>query len=121
MQQVGKWMGTLTTILSIAFASAALAQDTSPPPSSAAEDATSAGEAALGEVPEREDDAGTARDAPERDLQGTGADAAADADGGEARDDEVTGRQEEGRGDTASEPGLDEPRQPIRPGQMEQD
>lgn len=68
------------------------------------------GEEAIDTIDEREDDQGVARDTPEQDMHGTGVDSSTPAD--------VDSPYADLEPESSA---LDEPSQPIRPGQMEQE
>ncbi|MCE8035545.1 MAG: hypothetical protein LPK20_00965 [Halomonas sp.] len=109
-----KGMGMLMAALSLGLATSAFGQDAFPEPSTSVQPGSMAEEAEIGTIEVREDDLGVARDDPEYDMQGTSA------------LDEPDSRQERDAGSPYADlepddPGLDEPRQPIRPGQMEQE
>ncbi|MCE8022500.1 hypothetical protein HOP51_20655 [Halomonas sp. MCCC 1A11036] len=115
-----KGMGMLMAALSLGLATTAFGQDAFPEPSTSAQPGSIAEEAQIGTIEAREDDLGVARDDSEQDMHGTGADD--EAVSGSA----ATSGQERDEGSPYADlepddPGLDEPRQPIRPGQMEQE
>ncbi|MGQ4878041.1 hypothetical protein ACOJCM_05655 [Billgrantia sp. LNSP4103-1] len=127
-----KEVTSVIAVLLLGASSTVVGQDASPPPSSSsAGQGSSGGEATIGTVPEREDDLGTARDEPERDMLGTGAagePVSGDGTGQDSMPPEGQAADSPDRAGTSvddirahEDPGLDEPRQPIRPGQMEQE
>ncbi|MFQ3789503.1 hypothetical protein [Halomonas sp. A29] len=131
-----KGMGVLVAMLAIGVSSSIHGQDAFPEPSTPAQRGSVAEEATIGTIEARDDDLGVARDEPEQDMHGTGS-----SDEDEARPGADTGADTESQaGQGGSErqgegnefdspyadlepesPGLEEPRQPIRPGQMEQE
>lgn len=104
--------GVATLIATLALGSTPLAFGVDPFYDSSPETlpGTVSGEEAIGTIDEREDDQGTARDTPEQDMHGTGVDSSTSAD--------VDSPYADLEPESSA---LDEPRQPIRPGQMEQE
>ncbi|MGR2739943.1 hypothetical protein ACUY1T_16000 [Billgrantia sp. Q4P2] len=131
-----KGMGFLVAALAFGAVPAAFGQDASPEPSAPVQKGAVAEEAQIGTIEAREDDLGVARDEPEQDMHGTGsndeneaqsgADTGADTEpqvgqGGSERQGESNEFDAPYRDLEPESPGLEEPRQPIRPGQMEQE
>ncbi|MCC5882659.1 MAG: hypothetical protein JJU25_08490 [Halomonas sp.] len=125
-----KGMGVLLATFTLGMATAALAQDPFPEPSTAAQPGSVAEEAEIGTIEAREDDLGVARDDPEQDMQGTATrdePISGDGTGAESGQDGSERQGESNEFDSPyrdlepEDPGLEEPRQPIRPGQMEEE
>lgn len=115
-----KGMGVLLATLTLGMTTMAFGQDPFPEPSTAAQPGSVADEAEIGTIEAREDGLGVERLPPEQDMHGTGAlDEPVSGDGADARQEGDDGSP---YADLVPEaPGLEEPRQPIRPGQMEQE